>query len=361
MATSKTVTLLTLIPEGLPLPEHFELVEGPAPVESVLPEGALLLKALCFSADPYLRGGCKSGAVPRPMSGFVSGKVLASKKEGWVAGDFFGASLPFTTVQVLTAEAAAKTLLWKLTGLVDKATNISRGIGVLGMPGSTAYGGLIDVLRPKPAAERKPGAAPEVLWVSGAAGAVGGMVGQLAKQLYGCTVIGSCGGADKCALVTEKFGFDFAIDYKACGTDGAPATAKELAAAVRAVCPDGVDMYFDNVGGAHFEAAMAVLRPHGRVAVCGGIAHYNAGERQPERIFPTDMIYTFQRIEGFTCMPWLSGAKGQFLADMAQWLGEGKVAVEETSFAGAASWPMAFQALFTGANTGKVVVDVSAD
>jgi NADPH-dependent curcumin reductase CurA len=132
-----------------------------------------------------------------------------------VAGDFFGASLPFTTIQILTAEAGAKTVMWKLTGKVTEST-IGHGIGVLGMPGSTAYGGLIDILRPK----EKGGEKPEVIWVSGAAGAVGSMVGQLAKQVYGCTVIGSCGGPAKCALVKDKFGFDHAVDYKAVGGGG---------------------------------------------------------------------------------------------------------------------------------------------
>lgn len=117
--------------------------------------------------------------------------------------------------------------------------------------------------------------------------------------------------------------------------------------------------YFDNVGGMHFEAAMGALRAHGRVAVCGGITHYCEGERQPERFFPTDMIYTFQRVEGFMCAPWLSGARGNFLGDMSRWLGEGKVVVEETRFSGIEQWPAAFRSLFTGANTGKVVVDVA--
>ena len=113
------------------------------------------------------------------------------------------------------------------------------------------------------------------------------------------------------------------------------------------------------VGGIHFEAAMATLRPHGRVAICGGISAYNNSERTPQRLFPMDMIYSFQRIEGFMCMPWLSGKKGNFLPEMHSWLREGKIVVEETHFTGIEAWPDAFQALFTGANTGKVTVDVS--
>lgn len=112
------------------------------------------------------------------------------------------------------------------------------------------------------------------------------------------------------------------------------------------------------MGGIHFEAAMASLRPHGRVAVCGGISQYNLGEKVPLKFNPTDMIYTFQRVEGFVCMPWLSGMKGNFLKDMSGWLNEGKVKAEETKFDGIESWPLAFQSLFTGGNIGKVVVNV---
>ena len=351
MAKAKTVVLTKWIPDGLPQPEHFTIQESPAPTPESLAEGELLVKALVMSADPYLRSRCKSEAkagksIPFVMSGFVAGRVLASRRDGWAAGEYFGASLPFCTVQVVGEEAFQDLAPWKLDGLSE--AHISHGIGVLGMPGSTAYGGLIDVLRP----EQNP-AKPEVIWVSGAAGAVGSLVGQLAKQLYGCVVIGSCGGPEKGALVKERFGFDHVIDYKTCPS------AQDLAAAVKACAPDGIDMYFDNVGGTHFEAAMQNLRTNGRVAICGGISRYCDGERQPERFFPTDMIYTFQRVEGFMCAPWLRGKQGRFHADMPRWLAEGKIVVEETRFEGIASWPMAFQSLFTGANTGKVVVTVA--
>jgi len=359
--SAQTVTLTKYIPEGMPGPEHFEIVDTPAPVEADMADGDIIVKCLCFSADPYLRSGCKSeakgGAIPRPMSGFVSGKIVASKRSGWAAGELFGASLDFTSIQLITAAKMEKALIWKLDALL-KEENISHGIGVLGMPGSTAYGGLIDVLRPDNRDEVMKDtaatvAAPEkveTLWVSGAAGAVGSLVGQVAKNVFGCTVVGSAGGPAKCELLKSKFGFDHAIDYKT-----AP-TTEELAAKLKECAPKGIDMYFDNVGGTHFEAAMTTLAPHGRVAVCGGIAHYNEGERQPDRFFPTDLIYAFQRVEGFMCMPWLSGKKGSFHKDMATWMAQGKIVVEETFFEGAASWPMAFQSLFTGKNVGKVVV-----
>ena len=135
----------------------------------------------------------------------------------------------------------------------------------------------------------------------------------------GCTVIGSAGGPAKCEMLKSKFGFDHAVDYKT-----AP-TAEALAAKLKACAPKGIDMYFDNVGGTHFEAAMTTLAERGRVAVCGGISRYNEGERQPERFFPTDMIYSFQRVEGFMCLPWLSGKQGSFHKDMATWMAQGKI------------------------------------
>ena len=169
------------------------------------------------------------------------------------------------------------------------------------MTGSTAYGGLIDILRPN---------IGETIFVSSAAGAVGSVVGMIAKNIYKCKVIGSCGGAEKCDLVKQKFGFVHVIDYKTVSN------TLELASLVRDFSSDGIDMYFENVGGMHFEAAMKLLRPNGRVAVCGGIHNYNSNERNKIEFNPTSMIYTNQRIEGFVCYPWLTGKKGNFLQDM---------------------------------------------
>jgi len=243
--------------------------------------------------------------------------------------------------QVISAEDLKQNPLRKLTGLVPEQ-HLSYGVGVLGMPGSTAYGGLIDILQP---------VRGQTLWVSGAAGAVGSMVGQIAKNVFGCTVIGSAGGPKKCALCKELFGFDAMVDYKEC------TSALDLVKALQNVAPKGIDMYFENVGGMHFEAAMSCLRRGGRVAICGAISVYNDGKPQPNTLHVTNMIYTQQRIEGFVCDPWLSGKRGAFLQDMAKWAKEGKVKVTETHFDGIGSFGEAFQALFTGGNVGKVVVD----
>jgi len=167
------------------------------------------------------------------------------------------------------------TLMWKLTDYINE-NQISLGIGVLGMPGATAYGGLVDTLRPLKG---------ETIFVSAAAGAVGGMVGQLAKTLYDCKVIGSCGGSAKGKMITEEWGFDHAIDYKTCKDK------HELVAALKAVAPNGIDMYFENVGGMHFDAAMDCLGNFGRVAICGMIDGYHDSPK-PTPFWPMKMIYT---------------------------------------------------------------------
>eukprot|EP00592_Proboscia_alata_P009458 CAMPEP_0194361478 /NCGR_PEP_ID=MMETSP0174-20130528/9062_1 /TAXON_ID=216777 /ORGANISM="Proboscia alata, Strain PI-D3" /LENGTH=381 /DNA_ID=CAMNT_0039133707 /DNA_START=32 /DNA_END=1177 /DNA_ORIENTATION=- len=357
-SVAKTVRLIDYLDEGVPGPEHFTIGEGPVPTLTLDGDGDILIQVVAMSADPYLRVGIKPGGGKNPgdaMNGFVSGFVLASNSEKWIPGDFVGAATDFTNIQVLTKAAQAKTMIWKLTGFLD-AEHLSYGVGILGMPGSTAYGGLIDVLKPNKG---------ETLFVSAACGAVGGLVGQIAKTQYNCNVVGSCGGDEKGAIILDKFKFDHHVDYKKCDDEAA------LAAALKAAAPDGIDMYFENVGGMHFEVAMSALRPKGRIAVCGCIANYNNSSANADgqqtspggavfnRINIGAMIYSAQRIEGFVCMPWLTGQKGNFLSDMAKWLHEGAFAVpEETHFQGIENWAAGFQSLFTGANKGKVVIMV---
>lgn len=339
----ESLQLIAPLDEGMPGPEHFRIVRTErtlAELEADVEEGGVLIRNLVFSADPYLRGAIKStGSLKSQMAGFVAGKIIASKNPKWAVGDLFGGNLPFINVKVLTAQEAAG--IWSLTGKITE-DQISYGIGVLGMPGSTAYGGLIDVLQAKQG---------ETIFISGAAGAVGGMVGMLAKTLFNCTVIGSCGGPQKGAFIKEQYGFDHAIDYKTINT------REEMVEALRAVAPNGIDLFFDNVGGIHLEAALEVLRPRGRVAICGQIQEYNNKVPSPVNWHPFKMIYAQQRIEGFVCHDWLVGKRGNFHSDMPHWLQEGKIAkVQETVFAGIDNWPLAFQSLFTGGNTGKVVV-----
>lgn len=283
------------------------------------------------------------------MNGFVSGFVLESNSPDWVAGDLFGAALDFSNIMVISEQTRKMTAMWKLTGLIDEK-DISYGVGVMGMPGSTAYGGLIDVLKPKQG---------ETIFISAAAGAVGGLVGQIAKNEYGCKVIGSCGGPEKGKIILNKYGFDSHIDYKQLSSK------EELKARLKEEAPEGIDMYFENVGGMHFEASLESLKKFGRIAVCGCIANYNKkttgdGNSPSGDVFNKidigQLIYNFQRVEGFVCSPWLTGQKGNFLQDMSKWLKAGKIQVQETHHHGIDQWPVAFQSLFTGANKGKVVI-----
>jgi NADPH-dependent curcumin reductase CurA len=231
MLQSKTVTLKQSVDEGLPGPEHFSTVERE--VAALGDEaGAVQLQVTAMSADPYLRMRIKSSssfgnvAPGEAMSGFVVGKVLASNSSEWAVGDLFGGNLPFSTVQTLSADELKASMLWKLNGVLSEE-ELTLGLGLLGMPGSTAYGGLFDVLAAKEG---------ETIFVSAASGAVGSLVGMLAKNVFNCTVIGSCGGPEKAALIKEKFGYDHAIDYKTLnGKD-------DLVAALKQVAPDGIDM-----------------------------------------------------------------------------------------------------------------------
>lgn len=356
MVLTKTVILKQVVDEGLPGPEHFDTQETEVPDFAEAEEGSIQVHITAMSADPYLRMRIKSSSsfgnvVPgEAMTGFVVGKVVASKGNStWSVGDLFGGNLPFSTVQTLSPEQMKSTLLWKLTDIVSE-DELTLGLGLLGMPGSTAYGGLIDVLKVKEG---------ETIFVSAASGAVGSLVGMIAKHVYHCTVIGSCGGPEKAALIKEKFGFDHSLDYKDPEVGG---SKENLQAALKKVAPDGIDMYFENVGGIHFDAAFASLRQGGRIAVCGGISQYNTSKEAVvgNTLDVMQMVYTCQRIEGFLAQPWLTGQRGSFLKDMAAFLRAGQVVPQETFFEGVEQWGLAFQSLFTGKNVGKVVIRTNA-
>lgn len=348
---SKTVWLKAYLNDGVPGPEHFDIRKTSVDCsEAELGENEIVVQVMAMSVDPYLRGGLKNSAKKddsgeKVMAGFITGRVVASKNSKYVAGDLIGGSLPFSTVQKVTDKQLGG--CFKLTGALTK-DNISLGVGVMGMPGSTAYGGLVDVLRPEKG---------QILFVSAAAGAVGSLVGQIAKNVYGCTIIGSCGGKEKCDFIKAQYGFDHAIDYKSLtGTEDEK--RDQLIAKLKEIAPKGIDMYFENVGGIHCEAAFAALGKGGRIAVCGGISKYNQKDPVPEKLNVSQMIYQFQRIEGFMCAPWLFGGKGNFFKDMPVWIKEGKVKPYETFFEGVEQWPAAFQSLFTGKKKGKVVVRI---
>mmetsp|Transcript_4331 Transcript_4331/g.8192 ORF Transcript_4331/g.8192 Transcript_4331/m.8192 type:complete len:440 (+) Transcript_4331:195-1514(+) len=342
---AKSVWLKGFLNEGAPGPEHFEIVES-----TVSPDGAkdgeIAVEVKFMSVDPYLRGRIRSdgakGDGRQLLRGFVAGVVLHSNSPKWKEGDLFGGNLPFSSYQIV----GPKALVWKLTGMLSEE-KLSYGVGVLGMTGCTAYAGITGILRPE--------VEGETIFVSAASGAVGSIAGQIAKNVYKLKTIGSCGGPEKCDFITSKAGYDYAIDYK-------KATTKEdFVEAIRAFDSKGIDMYFENVGGIHFDAALETLKVGGRIAVCGSISGYNEKEPQLNDIPLSKMIYTQQRIEGFAVLPWLSQQKGSFFKDMSAWLKDGHVKeIQETFYEGVDSWPVAFQSLFVSGNTnkGKVVVRV---
>jgi NADPH-dependent curcumin reductase CurA len=348
---AKTVWLRGYLEEGLPGPEHFEIVTSLCDISKV-EEGGVAVEVRFMSVDPYLRGGMKKGRAPpgasadgrRVMEGYCSGVVVASKNVKFAVGDFFGGSMPFATLQVLSKERVAG--MWQLTGLVPES-KLSYGVGVLGMPGSTAYGGIVGVLRPKTEGE--------TIFISAASGAVGSLAGQIAKNVFKLKTVGTAGGADKCRLCEKSFGYDLCIDYRQSDT------VEKLVKELKSVDPAGVDMYFENVGGMQFDAAFQSLKPYGRIAICGSISSYNDAKPMGNTLNLMQMTYSYQRIEGFTCRPWLQGKEGHFFRDMSSWLKAGQVSnVEETFYDGVEQWPVALRSLFetNNNNKGKVVVRV---
>ncbi|MFD8092291.1 NADP-dependent oxidoreductase [Streptomyces malaysiensis] len=319
-------------PQGWPKPEDFALRE--APVSEPAP-GQALVRNLYMSVDPYMRGrmnDVKSYSPPfqldEPMQGGAVGKVIASNAEGLSVGDHvlhFGG--------------------WREYAVVDdkSAVKVDPGIaplpaylGVLGMPGLTAYAGLLEV------ASFKEG---DAVFVSGAAGAVGSEVGQIAKLKGASRVIGSAGSDEKVQLLLDEYGFDAAFNYK-----NGPVGEQ-----LKEAAPDGIDVYFDNVGGEHLEAAISRLKVHGRITACGMIAQYNATEPPAAPRNLAMVIGKRLRIQGM-----LVGdhqhLQDQFFQEVGGWIREGKLHYRETVVKGVENAVDAFLGMLRGENTGKMIV-----
>ncbi len=320
-------------PVGMPSNEDFEL----ATTEVNPPgEGEVQVRNVCMSVDPYMRGRMvdrKSYVPPfqvgEALTGGAVGQVVASNDPKFAEGDhvmsMYGWREAFT--------CAGR----ELTALGELQAPASAYLGVLGMPGMTAYVGLLEV------AALKDG---ETVFVSGAAGAVGSIVGQIAK-LKGCRVVGSAGSADKIAWL-EELGFDHVFDYH----------QGDLPARLREGAPDGLDVYFDNVGGDHLQAAIGHMRPFGRIALCGAISVYNATEPQPGPNNLTMAIGLGLTLRGFI-VSHFNHLGDRFRSEMAGWIQGGQVTYRETVFEGIEKAPEAFMGLFTGTNTGKMIVSLS--
>jgi NADPH-dependent curcumin reductase CurA len=319
-------------PNGWPVPSDVALVE--APVRGPEP-GEVVVRNAYLSVDPYMRGrmnDVKSYTPPfqldRPMDGGAVGHVVASAAEGFEVGDavlHFGGWREYATVK------AAHTV--KVDG--TKAP-LSFFLGVLGMPGLTAYAGLLEVGALK---------AGDKVFVSGAAGAVGSLVGQIARLKGASLVVGSAGSAAKVAKLVDEFGFDAAFNYK----DGP--VAEQLAE----VAPEGIDLYFDNVGGEHLEAAISALGVHGRAVLCGAIAQYNDTEAPAAPRNLALAIGKRLRLEGMLVGDH-ADLQPEFVAEVAGWLARGELVHEETVVDGIEHTMDAFLSLLQGGNTGKMVV-----
>ena len=326
--------ILTGYPEGMPNDATFRRENRPVPEPT---EGEVLLETLYLSVDPYMRGRMspvKSYVAPYQPGDVVGGetvaRVVASRHPGFAEGDLVLAPLGWCTAGVL-----AGALLQKVALPAERA---SLALGALGMPGLTAYFGLLDVGRPRPG---------ETVLVSGAAGAVGSLVGQIAR-LMGCRAVGVAGGEEKVRWLTEELGFDAALNYKA---------HEDLREALGPLCPSGVDVYFDNVGGAVSDAALGLINLRARVVICGQIAQYNAkNPPRGTRPFAT-LLVRRARAEGFIVFDF----KERFpeaRRRLVDWVQEGRLKVRETVVEGFENAPKAFLGLFSGENTGKMVVRV---
>ena len=319
-------------PEGLPSADNFTLREYALPEMS---EGMVHVRNRFVSVDPYMRGRMNEAksyippfALDAPMEGGAIGEVIESSAEGFSPGDLVVHMAGWRDEAVLPAKALQKAP--PIAGVEPQAF-----LGVLGMPGATAYFGLFDV------AEAKEG---DRVFVSAAAGAVGSAVVQMAK-VRGMTVIGSARGKAKCDFVSD-LGADATIDY----------TAGPLLGLLRQAAPDGIDVYFDNVGGDHLDAAFARARLHARFALCGMIGGYNSREAMAFR-YIIRVISMRITVRGFLYGDYVSRL-GEFYSEAGAWVASGKVKSHETIADGLEQAPDAFLGLFSGANTGKMLVRI---
>ncbi|MEU9194108.1 NADP-dependent oxidoreductase [Streptomyces hundungensis] len=321
-------------PNGWPVPSDFALRE--TPVAEPAP-GRILVRNLFMSVDPYMRGrmnDVKSYVPPfqleRPMDGGAVGEVIASNDDGFAVGDQVLHGLGWREYADVDARHATK---------VDGAlAPLSAYLGVLGMPGLTAYAGLLEV------ASFKEG---DAVFVSGAAGAVGSQVGQIARLKGASRVIGSAGSDEKVKWLVEELGFDAAFNYK-----NGPVLDQ-----LRAAAPDGIDVYFDNVGGEHLEAAISTLNVHGRATICGMIAGYNDTEPTPGPRNMAMVIGKRLRLQGVLVGDHYA-MQQQFVGEVAGWLASGELKYSETVVDGIENGVDAFLGMLRGANTGKMVVSL---
>jgi len=324
--------VLAARPVGMPKESDFSLVEAPIPA---LASGQILLRTLYLSVDPYMRGrmtGVRTYADPvnigQVMVGGTVGKVVQSLNPQFQPGDVLSGYWGWQEYAVSDGGGLQK--------LDPNLAPVSTALGVLGMPGMTAYFGFRDICQPKPG---------ETVVVSGAAGAVGSLVGQIAK-IKGCRAVGIAGTDDKVAWLTRELGFDGAFNYK---------TTNDYVAKLKELCPQGIDCYFDNVGGPVTDAVLPLLNVKARISICGQISQYNAAKPEPG-VRPYIYLLSKQcRAEGFIVRQFADRFP-QGTAQMAQWMREGKLKYREHIIEGFENAPRALIGVLSGENTGKMLV-----
>jgi len=332
--------VLAARPKGAPAPEDFRLELAPAPVPG---EGSVLLRTLYLSLDPYMRGMMnerapaytRSIAIGEVMPGGTVNRVVTSGNPRFKAGDLVLGNAGWQEFSV----SDGKDLL-----PLGALEHPSRALGVLGMPSFTAYVGLLDIGQPKPG---------ETVVVAAATGAVGAVVGQIAK-LKGARAVGIAGGAEKCRYAIEQLGFDECLDHRE------PELGKRLAAA----CPKGIDVYFENVGGAVFEAVLPRLNVGARIPLCGFVASYNDENLPPGPnrvpLVQRTLLEKRVKLQGFIILDHYATRFEAFRRDMTEWVAKGQVKLREDLVDGLGNAPSAFIGLLAGKNFGKLVVRLAA-
>ena len=321
-------------PSGMPVPENFSMVEIPVPSPA---EGELLVKAKFISVDPYMRGRMNDsksyiGAFEtgKPINGGIVARVTESRHPGFKEGDAVIGAMSWQEIQVVKADQVSK---------IDMiAAPLSYHLGILGMPGMTAYFGLLDIGKPK---------AGETVVVSGAAGAVGTVVCQIAR-IKGSRVVGIAGNDEKTNWLKNEIGVDETINYR---------SAENLQEALSEACPNGVDVYFDNVGGEISDAVMTQINKGARIIICGQISLYNATQAPTGPRVQPILLGNTALMQGFLVRSY-SDRYPEAVKELSKWIKDGKLKYRETISKGFETLPNAFIGLFRGENTGKYLVEV---
>jgi leukotriene B4 12-hydroxydehydrogenase/15-oxo-prostaglandin 13-reductase len=321
-------------PAGMPGESDFELAQVPLPEPGA---GEVLVRNIYMSVDPYMRGRMSAGKsyvssfrLGRPMDGGCVGQVVESKGGAFRAGDYVLGMLGWREYYVSDGTG--------LTKIDPDVAPIQTYLGTLGMPGLTAYVGLLDIGQPKEG---------DTVFVSAASGAVGSVVCQIAK-IKGCRVVGSAGSEKKVAWLMDEAGVDAAFNYK---------KIDSLTAELAKRCPNGIDVYFENVGGEHLEAALARMNTFGRIVLCGMISQYNATTPLPGPSNLTLAVGKRLTLKGFIISDHYDRLP-QFYADVGRWIAEGRIKWRETIVEGIENAPQAFIGLFKGENLGKMLVKI---